>query len=446
MLIEPKIPSILYLSKPVNLQEIQRSDVTPIILEMLIDCTFLALFARQVLNSQDSTDRKPVQHIFNAINNCRSVSIRCLSFFQFNAIEENLFRQMNDLITCILFDNKVERRIHSLDQFDLFFDASSFDKQKIDEVKQATRFVLAVANQIDYSADQITIPYIRVFNADDIFNKSFLTINTVFDSKRRMTDESYPSKLWYRIFSGIVIPSGDTDASKILEYLAFALNIGVVPSAQTDIGLGCLPFESYLASPAIRKLSKETSICFYNKQLILDALRERNAWLFQNDNGIIIPAIEADFSDSVGGDTDTGESQDPETTPDETQDNDALDDEPVGNEEDQPSEEEASDPTDDQLPTDTQVDDQPEEQTETIEPPKTNLLGFDIKLATEETADTFLYKLAVLQYIDDTLKFNHDDLPTETTALLKRWKSSFLFLTDAEETKKLFKKLKLRFQ
>lgn len=445
---DPKLPSILYLKNPVPIKELARSDVTPIIIELFADCIFLAMYYRQVTNSSGYIDKKAALHVLNSINTCRAVTIRCFSYFKFNPSEENLFLRLNNIITSILFDNIVENNISSIQQIDDFFNASFFDVALRNEVLKSICFILSAANQIDYSDDQVTLPYIRIFNVDDVFSKSLITINTPFLLKRGITNGSNPSELWYRIFSGMIIPKNSRDTLSPIEYLAHTVSIGVIPNVQTGMGLNVLPFESYLASESIRKLSKEDpSICFYNRQLIIDAITVQNAWLFENDYGIF-PALEADFSDSVSADALSNDTL--ADTPDNLQEDNATD-EASDNEEDQTADDGAlSEPEDPSL-TDTQMNDTEGEQTDTFdtteEAPqsKTHLLGFDVKLATSETIDTFMYKLSVMNYIDDTLKYNHDDLPTETLGIIKRWKSSFLFLTDAEETKNLFKKLKIRF-
>ena len=55
-----------------------------------------------------------------------------------------------------------------------------------------------------------------------------------------------------------------------------------------------------------------------------------------------------------------------------------------------------------------------------------------------------MYKVSIARFIDNVIEYNRDEFPMETVTLLKRWKSSMLFLTDATETQRLLKDLKIK--
>jgi hypothetical protein len=362
---------------------------------------------------------------------------------ELNAIESNTINKLTDLLNNILYKNKIDRHIQSKDQIFASLDQSSFSANLIQTVKREIQFVLSVANQLDYTDDVIVIPYIRSFTSHEAFNKDTVTLSDIhFDLKIDQTKNT-ASDLWYRIYQGIKFFGNYEDVTKILQHLCLAINIGILPDLDSGLGLTLFPFESFYVSDTLKKYISETDINSIEKHIsIFDYETVFNTILLNNPvlKETHSAAMEADFTDQVG---------DSEETTDGNEEDQPVDDSLDTGEEDQLSEEPETDASTDDTQVDAMINTDNSENNSSFddsnnqEQTEKKLLGFDVKLVVNETLDRFMYKVSVAKFVDNLIKFNHDDVPTESVAILRKWKNSFLFLTDADETKRLLKSLKI---
>lgn len=429
--------SALYESKSSNLTH---SDKVSIAIELLSNCIFLALYAKQVKHAitpnAGGINNKSISLIVSAINSTKASLVPyILSGEKLNPIEEVVITKLSVLSNSILNDRSISRIINSTDQIDAIFDQSTFSEKLTKLVKSSIFFTLSIANQIDLNVDSFAIPYLRIFTH---VNKSIVTFPVRFSLNRDIIDDANPSLLWYRIFKGLIFQNENkADVTEKLKLICLAINIGIIPDVQSGLGLTCFSFESYFTSDTLRKFVNESNSFIYNKSYVINALYQNNKDLFVETQS----ALEADFTDQVAPEDDgTTLNEDPgnEEDQDPTENTDTATDPDVSASED------PSDETIPEEPTDPPQEDNPLSGQDNPEESTPKLLGFDVKLAVKETLDTFLYKVSVARFIDNAIEFNHDDLPTEKVSILRKWKSMMLFLADAEETKRLLKSLKIK--
>lgn len=438
------IPSILFNhSDHLSVDDLNRTDRIAVAIELLTSCIFIALYISR-LRANFPKNKKSYKHLTSSILFCKSCVIRVLlSNVELNAIESNTINRLSDLLNSILYKNNIDRYIQSKDQIFASLDQSSFSANLVQSVKREIQFVLAIANQLDYTDDVIVIPYIRSFTSHEAFNKDTMTLTDVRFDLRVDQTKNNASDLWYRIYQGVKFFGSREDVIKIFQHLCLAINIGILPDLESGLGINLFPFESFYVSDTLKKYISETDINSIEKHIsIFDYETVFNAILLNNQvlKETHSAAMEADFTDQVG------ESEEPTDGNEEDQ---QVDDSLDTGEEDPSSEEPEADASTD----DTQVDamtntDNSENNSSTDdlnnqEQTEKKLLGFDVKLVVNETLDNFMYKVSVAKFVDNLIKFNHDDVPSESVAILRKWKNSLLFLTDAEETKRLLKSLKI---
>jgi hypothetical protein len=232
-----------------------------------------------------------------------------------------------------------------------------------------------------------------------------------------------------------------------------------VPDAKSGVGITAFPYEAYLSSASIKRLVDLGGISLYNKDTIINALAVNNPWLYKLCSILNSVSLEADYSDQIGGSEETPNKSSDESEPKPDEKPKEEDPKAVKLEADDPAGDISADDAggseldnlsaDDDLSVDNDPSGDgsiadPEDGLDNPGERKKKMLGITLSLPKSETLDTFMYKLSVANYIDNVVKYNHDGIPVETLTALVRWKSMLLFLTDAEDTERFLKELKIK--
>lgn len=392
-------------------------------IEIGIDSIFLAMYHRSALSS------KSVQHVLVIINRIHNDIRKLIAGIQLNPLEVDVLEKLQELCRSICKNDDVPRVFTSADLIVTLL--SRGNNSNAVRIGKFAQFVLAVAKQTDYEDSVLELPHITLSHGIVPYKKDWKKHNVRFCLKRGQGSEY--TKYMNRIFEGVQFTSYTEDPSQKIIDLCSAINIGIVPDAKSGVGITSFPYEAYLSSASIKHLVDQGGISLYNKDSIIQALSINNPWLYKLCSILNSVSLEADYSDQVGGSEET-----PKPAPEEKEDA-ASDAE--GTEPDSLSTDDVN--VDNDPSTDGSVDD-PEDGLDNPGERKKKMLGITLSLPNSETLDTFMYKLSVANYIDNAVKYNHDGIPVETLTALVRWKSMLLFLTDAEETSRFLKELKIK--
>lgn len=402
-------------------------------IEMSIDRIFFALYYKRA-------PHKSVTHVHRLMLKMGSMISRLVGKTELNSAEKSILSGLDNIRSIIL--NDFDMNGISIDQTLLNDYMSVYDPTN--RIRRSFWFILSLTNRISYSDTSLVVPYLRI-TSDNDYVKDLVPIELCFNKAKEVKP---PASLWYNIFNGLRFNISLLENKENFDKLCATINIGVLPDVCSGIGITRFYYEAYNASLATQRFVNETSAYIEDFDLIDMSVKSNNADVSQHTI-LIKPyaSLEADFTDSVDpGEeapekTDKAETPDPAEPADETS-SETIED-PDASEADAPDKSETDETSD---PTSTEEDpaipsDDGSNNEEETKPP---LLGINLALANNETLDSFLYKVTVAKFIDNVIQFNHDELPLETVATLTQWKSALLFLTDAEETKKLLAELKIK--
>lgn len=437
--------SAIYRISPNSDNGIMRDNRVAIAIEMSVDRVFMAMYCRRSVHS-----KKSVAHIRQSLLSSNLLIAGVLKGVLLNPAENSVIEDLSDLCSMILNGQIITRYISSVDMIESFVSRVAHTSNTITEVIKSIRLVLAMANQINYVDNMMVVPCIRIVPGDVPYAKCFTTHNLMFNHDMRVSG-SDPNMLWYNIFNGMRLSTYAEGKDQEFIYLCSTINIGTIPDAATGLGITNFTYEAYVGSDLTRKFINQTKALINDQGLVTSRLLGNNPWMKTSDILIqTVGSLEADFTDSVSQDdstTDNGgvtkESTDTETTNDGT----ATADAEVAPDNSDPGDTtidastpdnsaDASDPNNLDNPSETDGSDNTDER-------KPLLVGLDLTLPKKETLDSFMYKISVARFIDTVIEFNHDELPLETVTTLTKWKSTLLFLTDAGETERLLKELKI---
>lgn len=403
-------------------------------IEMSVDRIFFALYYKRA-------PHKSVNHIHRLILKMGSMISRLVANVSLNQSEKSLLSSLDTLRSVILTDLDINSV--SIDQMLLDDYMRSYDPTN--RIRRSLWFVLSLTNRLEYTDASIIVPYLRITSSND-YVKDLVPIELSFNKKKEIKPTSN-QHLWYNIFNGLRFNTSLLENKENFDKLCATINIGVLPDIGSGIGITRFYYEAYNASLVTQRFVKESSAFIEDFDLIESTIKSNNADASQHTI-LIKPyaSLEADLTDSVdpGEDapkkTDEADPAEPESADEDS--SETIED-PDTTEADAPDKSETAEAGD---PTSTEEDpaipsDDGSNNEEETKPP---LLGINLALANNETLDSFLYKVTVAKFIDNVIQFNHDELPLETVATLTQWKSMFLFLTDAEETKKLLAELKIK--
>lgn len=405
---------------PFTTDQLPRDVKVGIAIETHLNRIFLAMFCRRF----DSA--RPVAHVRHAIVDSHLYAVNIIRGITLNKTEIQVLTQLNELVHAILNESVVQRTISSVDTIVALLRRIDDNRTTTNTVIENMYLILAMANQTEYTSSFLTIPYIRIDAQSGLFFKASVNVETPFHLERSVSANN-PKFFFFRLFEGLILRQNDFS---VLQSIASAITIGILPDIQSGIGLTCFPYEAVLASPLLRAYCYQVKGDILHRGQFYNALLVKNAWIVQFENARTQIALEADYSDTVSpGDeeadsaTDDAETESEEQTTEDTDDaTSESGDEPLTPNQDDPS----------------------EDGTDTVQESKPVLLGINLALPKNETLDSYMYKFYAAKYIDNVIEFNHENLPLETITLLTKWKSLLLFLTDAEETQKLFKDLKIK--
>lgn len=401
-------------------------------IEMSIDRVYLALYYKRA-------PHKSVTHIHRLLLKMNADIQRLTSKIWVNPNITSVLNNINILYRNIIESSEVNKVV--LDYQLLESLVIPYDQTH--NIIRSIKFVLAIADKINYIDSNMVVPYIRI-TPDNNYIKDLVVINLSFKNEKSQRPTS-SEQLWYNIFYGLRLNTSLLGNKENFDKLCATINIGVLPDSWSGIGLTHFYYEAYNASSALQQFVKITGATIIDFELVDTIIRNNN-----NDTitqNILIkqyPSLEADSTDSVA----PGEEEKPEEKPaDDTTKtkDDNLSSEPIDETTDESAtpDKSASDAPSDEAPV--QEDEIPTEDTSASEEEtQPQLLGTTLTLTTNDTLDNFLYKITVAKFIDNVIQFNHDELPLETVAMLTQWKSTLLFLTAAEETKKLLTELKIK--
>lgn len=419
-----------------------------IAIELYIDCIFLAMYYQNALSIQS------VKHVSKAIIDAKLLILQMLSGISLNTLEQIVFCELADTLSGVLSGKPVGRYVSKFENIEILYNRTNVSYDMI----RLAKFILSVANQIDYRDTAIVIPKLVIFPSKIAYGKAYVPHEVKFTLTRAMTINA--DKLWYRIYEGLIFTPEDNNIEDLVNRVCTTINIGMLPDITTGVGVSKFPYEMYVASAVTAKYIEQVNADIYNKQAIRIALLRNNFWLDDNPNIIkTVFSLEADYSDSVSLEDDSQDAKSKENNKEnkteEPTDNAQTDatDTTDPNVEDPAADTEtpAETPSDTSDPAPDNSGDQPTDETNSSaddlnnpDESKPKMIGLDLALSNNESVDSFMYKLAVAKYIDNVIEFNHDELPLEKVTLLTRWKAELLFLTDAEETKRFLAELKIK--
>lgn len=452
-------PIYRFISEDPNF-EFKRDQRVAVAIDIFKDLIFLALYYRKTPST------KSVSHLNSIIGKSKSLISQLLNGVNLNSTEISVFSDFNELISVIQYGSSTVRVVGSIDSIESIIDKLALTVKPKTRLIESLKFVLAVANQIDYTTDEIIIPHIKPLTDDTPYGKENKLLPISFKINRSPSENC--AYLWYRIFKGLIFTKQSDDTTQLLKDLCSTINIGTLPDVVTGLGIYKFNFEAYLSSSILKIFVDQINGELYDRQMVISSLLENNTWMDKDNNNFIYlnsPSLEADYSDQVSpGEEDPNSSKtkdddevppskssDDETPPvDETAEAaDVPTDDDKSDKDTTPAEDASSeadltaDNSEDQV-TNENDDNPSEDGLDNESDAKPKLLGLDLALPKNETLDSFMYKVSVAKFIDNVIEFNHDDLPLETVELLRKWKSTLLFLTDAEETKRLLRSLKLK--
>lgn len=410
-----------------------RADKVAFIIEAYMDCIFLATYVRQVSfgvadtlklpDTKTFKDNKSTRYLIAAIQKLEtSIIASQISSIKPNDIELLIFNKLSDIIEDILYKDKIDRHLISTDKIESFLNQSVILNNNpiiFDLFKRMIKFVLSVVNQIDYNDTKMIIPCIRLH--DHTIFKHMVQIDCRFNLKYNINDSTHLSKLWYRIFRGCNITKNNIFDFKLL---CSTIYIDTIPNINSGLNVKYFAYEAYIASSVVRKYINDWPFAVvYNKDEILKniMLTDNELSLEELDNNIDENEPEQPEDTDVSEDTLTGDNSEETEIQNDSDNAEVVDDTTT----DPEAEEDNSSDDDQNIPEEREL-----------------LLGFNVKLTVNETLDSYAYKVKILNFIDNLNEYDND-IPAEKIELLTKWKSNFLFLADAIETKQLLKKLKI---
>lgn len=419
-----------------ELEDIPRDNRVAIAIELLVDKLFMGMYCRRSVHTQRS-----VVYIRTAMLSIGTMVSSVLKGVTLNSVETSVLNHLDTLNYIIINNSILVREVESAQPIEDLIRRSSIDGHVVDDLIKQIKLVLAIANQIDYDDTKIVVPFIRVGQSP--YTKAVTSHDVIFNLARDV-NVLKSIDLWYRLYYALRFTIYDTNPFAAISTLCAAINIGTLPDAATGLGLTRFTYEAYVASDLTRRFFHQSDCRLCDDSMIMSVLSVNNPWM-SNDLSTMynVGSLEADFTDSVSPDnpTDNGGATDdkadnalPDAEDPSSDDNTDLDptnapdksvdaSNPDANTPDDPSASDGLDNTDESRPV---------------------LLGLNLTLAKNETLDDFMYKVSVAKFVDTVIEFNHDELPTETVAILSNWKSSLLFLTDAGETVRLLKELNIK--
>lgn len=408
-----------------------------------VDNLYLSMFLNRTTlkDSQNCTS-----HISKAIFNNRSEMKKKLAPYQLNEIEASVFEKLDQLFFFISSKKEnglriIPRIINNNNDIRALLTRVSEVPTEMDLTY--INVVLSSLGQFDYRADSLVLPNFMIHPNGLYCNKRLVKIDEVkFEMDR--SESVIPSDVWYKMFRGFIFDSNVSQGT-IFNKLFSTLNIDLLPDNNSGIYLSRFPLTSVFDSKVLSDYVISNGLYIFDDRMIRIELQKSNPNLgipnrmIDNDNmqdgntGFRSSALEAE-SDEV---PENVEGEVSETSTDTT--SNASEAEVSENPE---NPEEVKDQETSDTPLDTPGTENPGKDIN-INKSKP-ILGLDIKLAKDETLDDYLYKLSITNYIDNSIEFNHDELPAETLTILKEWKNKFLFLASIEETEKLLKSLKIK--
>ena len=416
-----------------------------IVVELITNDIFLNLYIRR----SGLSDRSTV-HVRQALVTSGSLTRKILSSFQLNDIEAEVIDNLNRLLSCCsVVSNRLDRYIFDPDTIDSLLDRVG--SSHITSVKQSISLVLALANQISYSASELHIPHIRLIDKTFPYIKRIEVFrNDGFNLT--VSNNILVEDRWYALFRGLIFKDDPERIKNQLIQFCTTINIGTLPDIKSGNGLTKYLYEAYASSKITRQYIEDHDVIISDLGKIVQALSYKS--LNTIDYAHIVGSLEAQTSDTSDPDEDTDLEADADTAEDEGGDDNESSESPTTTE-DQDAPDKSDDDTSDadvsdEEPTaDTPTnldDDNPSEDglDNTDTPDRPVLFGLNLTLPKNETLDDFMYKVSIARFIDNVIEYNRDEFPMETVTLLKRWKSSMLFLTDATETQRLLKDLKIK--
>ena len=450
MNIRNSLPSVIYRMSTTSgdLTTIPRDNRVGIAIEMSVDKIFMIMYCRRSILHQRS-----VAHIKTAIVKVNNLINNTLATITLNTVEEAIIDQLNTLYEALVKESTLPRVVTMTDEIDFLLNRISFNNSTIPDLIRQIKFVLAVANQLDYKDTSIVVPCIRVIECDAPYTKSYTTTELLFDLKRNLI---YPlvNNCWYNIFNGIRLQSSFEDNIDKIKCLCATINIGTMPDIFSGNGLSRFLYEAYISSDVIKRFVDESHGKLFDTHQITTLLSTNNITVGKDMNLQTVGSLEADYTDSVSppeqDSTDDGGKENEQPVEKTTEDTEAqtTDDPPADNSEDtgaeDPPTDETADNSDVTFGDEATDNDSSSDDLDNTPERRPILLGLDLALPKNETLDDFLYKLSVARFIDNVNEFNHDELPLETVTMLVKWKSALLFLTDAGETKRLLKELNIK--
>ena len=419
-----------------------------IAIEMSVDKIFLSMYCKRSMFS-----RKSVEHILNTILAIRPRVAQILKGVELNSTEESVLNKLDSLAHSILYNDVSTREFFSIETISYLLeriDSRYVSSYNIQSLLKSIFFVLSVANQIDYSDSTVVIPYLRMLPKDHFYVKSFTRYDVTFNLSR--SDNGNSTDMWYRIYQGLHFNILNSDPYPVLRNICTTINIGTNPDFATGLGITKFTYESIVASELTRRFVESNGYlsngddCGRIQRIIV----ANNPWLSKTSflNKEVECSLEAKASVPKEDDSSDNKTEDSTNTnastskldkDGESSKNNVQADVTDPNKTDNtPPEDDGSTP--DKSETEGSSDNLDQEDDNKRRP---CLMGLNLVLPENETLDDFMYKMSVARFIDNVIEFNHDDLPLEAVSTLTQWKSALLFLTDAKETARLLRDLKI---
>jgi len=437
------LPSAIYRSASTSadgdLKMLPREVRVGIAIEMSIDRIFMAMYCRRSVHSS-----KSINHIRRAVTAIQPRINEALFGFELNSLEGNVLDHLHSISYVISNSDIVVREIGSVDMIVSLLERVVLNNSPIPDIIRSTKLVLAMANQIDYSDSSIVVPYIRIVPCEAPYAKCLTTHEIRFDLNRDMNGRI--SDIWYRLYGGLRFSLYNGSPFSSIANLCATINIGTVPDVSTGLGITKFTYESYIASDITKRFIETTqhgTLC--DDGIIRGMMIQNNPWMSKNfslinNSSSLEAAADPAAQDNANldnADTKT-ETTNPlaDTAPDNSTDPtlDAGSDTSTTDNADASATDKSS----------TNLDTPSDDGSDNTDERRPILFGLNLSPAKNESLDDLMYKLSVAKFIDTVIEFNHDELPLETVTLLTQWKSNLLFLTDAKETARLLKELKIK--
>ena len=373
-----------------------------------------------------------------------------------NELELSVFNKFDNLMSVLLYDEKsnVDKIFVSTDDITLLISRISDDFLARDTTK-LVKLVLAICNQINYEDINITIPKINI--STDSRTGDFILFfgqqRTNFGFKIDFESVKNTSDLFVNLFKFISFPADYDDTTGYVD-LCRIVHIPMMPDVVTGFNISHFCIIDILANITdhTKRAILESNFYIFDIHLINTEVIDKLVKLSKSGEIKAVSSIKIGMEAS----NDNIEEETPEAKP-EDKPADEPKDEPAEKTSDEPP---SSDSLEGTPPESTPPADDPAEETGTETPisddpnnaqiitDKTeNILGVSFELAPpNEKLEDIMYKISVCSFIENLSINNEQNYDSTTIALLRDWKSLFLFFASAKETKKMLSSLKVSFK